>query len=71
MEQKQNEQQKQEQKTEARLWTPETKAELRAKLPHKKLNAFGEWFFSEEGGKEYVVVVDEDALLRRRKRTNP
>lgn len=45
-------------------WTPEAKAELRKQMP-EKLNKYGEWFFSEAGGKEYLVIVDEDAVLRR------
>ncbi len=44
-------------------WTPEKKAEFRKLMP-KKLNKFGEWFFSEAGGKEYIVVNDWRAVLR-------
>ncbi len=44
-------------------WTPEKKAELRKRMP-EKLNKFGEWFFSEAGGKEYVIIHDEKAVLR-------
>lgn len=45
------------------LWTPESKAELRKKLP-EKLNKFGEWFFSDEGGKPYLVIKDRRAILK-------
>ncbi len=44
------------------VWTPEAKAELRKKMP-KKLNKFGEWFFSEEGGKQYIIINDEKQYL--------
>ncbi|MCD8296445.1 MAG: hypothetical protein LUC88_02625 [Prevotella sp.] len=45
------------------VWTPEAKAEFRKLMP-KKLNKLGEWFFSEEGGKEYLIIVDEKAVLK-------
>ncbi len=45
------------------VWTPEKKAALRKKLP-EKLNKFGEWFFSEAGGKEYLIVNDWRAVRR-------
>ncbi len=44
-------------------WTPEKKAALRKTLP-EKLNKFGEWFFSEAGGKEYLIVKDWKAVMK-------
>ncbi|MCD7711081.1 MAG: hypothetical protein LUI04_07020 [Porphyromonadaceae bacterium] len=45
------------------VWTPEKKAEFRKLMP-KKLNKYGEWFFSEAGGKEYIIINDEKAVLK-------
>ncbi|MCD8305736.1 MAG: hypothetical protein LUC49_03640 [Prevotella sp.] len=45
-----------------KLWTPESKAALRKKLP-EKLNKLGEKFFSEECGNPYIVIVDRKAVL--------
>ncbi len=67
MEQKETSQEQEQTKPKRRRirpWTPEAKAALRKRLPHKTLNAFGEWFFSEKGGKEYYVIVDEEAVLQ-------
>ncbi|MCD8289554.1 MAG: hypothetical protein LUC26_06545 [Prevotella sp.] len=49
-------------KKENNFWTPEKKAAFRKKMP-KKLNKYGEWFFSEAGGKEYIIINDEEAVL--------
>ncbi len=45
------------------VWTMEKKAELRKKMP-KKLNKFGEWFFSENSLKEYLIVNDWKAVMK-------
>ncbi|MCD8288337.1 MAG: hypothetical protein LUC26_06350 [Prevotella sp.] len=50
-------------KKKHQLWTPESKAELRKKLP-EKLNAFGEAFFAQECGKPFLIIKDRKAILK-------
>lgn len=40
-----------------------SKIELRALMP-KKLNKYGEWFFSDDKDKLYVEIKDMRAVLR-------